>query len=412
MRKLLFILVIVMAIGGVLGLLMRQDSGYVLIAYNGVTIETSVWVLVAALIVALFVLSWVKRILFIILRPSNSLSRITDNLASKRATKNTIRGMLELVGGNWRKAEKLLTNSANNVAYPLINYIGAAYAANEQDEHERSKALLRTAHKSSPEAEFAIGFAQSQIQMRQGHYEGALASLIRLQKLKPKHRQILKMLVAVYTKLKDWDALLELTPTLKKEGIFDNDNMLELEKNAFLALLNKITFRNKLGESNKELVTDLEKLWNKLDTLSQDDHMRQLYAQTLISFKDEEKAESFIRNSLNKKWSNDLIYEYGNLRELAAKKLLANCENWLKKEASSANLLLVCGRLSQSLRLWGKAKDYYEQAFSLDSQNEALAELSRLLKAMGDTKASQDIVMVSLNQASNRLKTLPLPQEH
>lgn len=412
MRKLLFVLVIVMAIGGVLGLLMRQDSGYVLIAYNGVTLETSLWVLAAALIVTLFVLSWIKRILFIILRPSNSLSRITDNLASKRATKNTIRGMLELVGGNWRKAEKLLTNSANNVAYPLINYIGAAYAANEQDEHDRSKALLRSAHQSTPEAEFAIGFAQSQIQMRQGQYEGALASLLSLQKLKPKHRQILKMLVAVYTKLNDWDALFKLTPTLKKEGIFDNDNMLEIEKNAFLALLNKINFRNKLGEVNKDLVTDLETLWNKLDTLSQDDHMRQLYAQTLINFKDEEKAEAFIRHSLNKKWSDVLIYEYGNLRNLDAKKLLAHCEDWLKKEPASANLLLVCGRFSQSLRLWGKAKDYYEHAFTLDSQSEALAELSRLLKAMGDTKASQDIIMVSLNQASSKLKSLPLPQDH
>lgn len=409
MRKLLFLLVIMMAVGGVLGLLMRQDSGYVLIAYNGTTIETSLWVLVAAIIVALFVLGWVKKILFIALRPSSSLSKITDNFAHKRASKNTIRGMLELVGGNWRKAEKLLTNSAENVSYPLINYIGAAYAASEQEEHERSKALLRTAHQSTPEAEFAIGFAQSQIQIRQKHYEGALASLLRLQKLKPKHRQILKMLVAVYTKLKDWDALLSLTPTLKKEGIFDEENMLEIERNAFLALLEKIKFRNKLGESNKALVSDVESLWNKLDSLSQDDYMRKLYAQTLITFKDEEKAESFIRHSLNKVWSDELIYEYGNLRELNGNKLLANCENWLKKEPRSANLYLVCGRLSQSLRLWGKAKDYYENAFNLDSHNEAMAELSRLLKAMGDTKASQDIVMVSMNQASERLKPLPLP---
>lgn len=409
MRKLLFLLVIMMAVGGVLGLLMRQDSGYVLIAYNGTTIETSLWVLVAAIIVALFVLGWVKKILFIALRPSSSLSKITDNFAHKRASKNTIRGMLELVGGNWRKAEKLLTNSAENVSYPLINYIGAAYAASEQEEHERSKALLRIAHQSTPEAEFAIGFAQSQIQIRQKHYEGALASLLRLQKLKPKHRQILKMLVAVYTKLKDWDALLNLTPTLKKEGIFDEENMLEIERNAFLALLEKIKFRNKLGESNKALVSDVESLWNKLDSLSQDDYMRKLYAQTLITFKDEEKAESFIRHSLNKVWSDQLIYEYGNLRELNGNKLLANCENWLKKEPRSANLYLVCGRLSQSLRLWGKAKDYYENAFNLDSHNEAMAELSRLLKAMGDTKASQDIVMVSMNQASERLKPLPLP---
>tara|TARA_R110001606_G_scaffold134367_2_gene270773 strand:- start:10138 stop:11367 length:1230 start_codon:yes stop_codon:yes gene_type:complete len=409
MRKLLFLLVIMMAVGGILGLLMRQDSGYVLVAYNGVTVETSLWVLVVAMVIALFVLSWIKRILFIALRPSNSLAKVTGNLAQKRASRNTIRGMLELVGGNWNKAEKLLTNSAEKVPYPLINYIGAAYAASEQDEHERSKALLRSAHKSTPEAEFAIGFAQSQIQIKQEHYEGALASLLRLQKLKPKHKQVLKMLVTVYKQLKDWDALLTLTPILKKDGIFDDDNMLELERNAFLALLDKIKFRNKLGQNKKELVAEVENLWNKLDTLSQDDRMRQLYAHTLIHFGDDAKAESFIRNSLNNRWSEELVYEYGNIKQDNPKKLLTHCENWLKKEPASANLYLVCGRLSQSMMLWGKARDYYEQALSLDTQNEALAELSRLLKAMGDTKASQELMMINLSNASNQLKPLPLP---
>jgi len=412
MRKLLFLLVIMMAAGGVLGLLMRQDSGYVLIAFNGVTIETSLWVLLAAMIVTLFVMSWVKRILFITLRPSNSIAKVTGNLAQKRASRNTIRGLLELVGGNWHRAEKLLTNSADRVPYPLINYIGAAYAASEQEEHERSKSLLRSAHKSTPEAEFAIGFAQSQLQIKQEHYEGALASLLRLHKLQPKHRQVVKMLVSVYTKLKDWDALLALTPTLKKDGIFDEDNMLELERNAFLALLDKIKFRNKLGQNSKELVAEVESLWNKLDTLSQDDRMRQLYAQTLIHFGDDTKAEHFIRQSLNQKWSEKLVYEYANIQQGNVKKRLTNCEGWLKKEPASANLYLVAGRLSQTMMLWGKAKDYYEQALSLDGQSEALAELSRLLDALGDSKASQNLMMINLNQASNQLKPLPLPSHH
>jgi len=409
MRKLLFLLVIMMAVGGVLGLLMREDSGYVLIAYRGVTIETSLWVLVATMVITLFVMSWVKRILFITLRPSSSLAKITGNLAQKRASRNTIRGMLELVGGNWNKAEKLLTNSAEKVPYPLINYISAAYAASEQDEHERSQSLLRSAHKSTPQAEFAIGFAQSQIQMKQGHYESALASLLRLQKLKPKHKQILKMLVTVYTKLKDWDALLTLTPILKKDGIFDGDNMLDLERNAFLALLDKIKFRNKLGQNSKELATEVENLWSKLDTLAQDDRMRQLYAQTLITFGDGTKAEHFIRDSLNQTWSEDLIYEYSNVKQDNTKKLLSNCENWLKREPASANLYLVCGRLSQSMMLWGKARDYYEQALALDANSEALPELSRLLRAIGDTKSSQELIMINLNHASNKLKPLPLP---
>jgi HemY protein len=409
MRKFFLIIVLFLILGGVMGLLMRQDSGYVLIAFAGVTLETSVWVFSAFIIVLLFVLSWVKRILFAALRPGSSLAKLTGGISQKRASRNTIRGMLELVGGNWNKAEKLLTKSADQVPYPLINYIGAAYAATEQDEHERSKAHLRTAHNSTPEADFAISFAQSQIQMRQKHYESALATLLRLHKIKPKHRQVLKMLVQAYTHLKDWDAILVLTPKLKKEGILDTANMLELEKKAFLALLDNMNFRSKMGHKNDELVKEMESLWSKLNELDKDENMRTLFARSLIRFGDEQKAEQFIRNSLNKDWSETLIIEYGHITDINSKKALTTAEAWLKREPNSPNLLLVCGRLSQQQKLWGKAKDYYQSAIDLDPDSEALAELGRLLNALGDSQHSQELMQISLLNSSKRLKTLPLP---
>ena len=139
MRRLFLIIVCVLVAGGTLGLLMNQDTGYVLLSYGNITLETSIWVFSCFILVLLFVLSWVKRILFASLRPGSSLAKLTGNLHQKRASRNTIKGLLELVGGNWAKAEKLLTKSANNVSYPLINHIAAAYAASEQDAHERSK---------------------------------------------------------------------------------------------------------------------------------------------------------------------------------------------------------------------------------------------------------------------------------
>ncbi|ADZ92178.1 heme biosynthesis HemY N-terminal domain-containing protein [Marinomonas mediterranea] len=413
MRKFIAAIALMLVFGGLLGLLMKQDSGYVLIAFKGVTIETSLWVMVAAMIVTLIILNSLKSVLFTLIRPSSSFNKVTAKLVQKRASKNTIRGMLELVGGNWKRAEKLLTTSAEKVPYPLINYIGAAYAASEQDDHTRSKELLRIAHKSAPEAEFAIGFAQSQIQVKQGHYESALATLLRLNKLKPKHRQILKMLVTVYTQLKDWDALLALKPTLTKNGIFDETNMLELERNAFLALLERITFQTKIGKDKASLVKELEAVWQKLDSLEKDNEIRLLYASSLIQFGDDKRAESYIRQSLNKEWSDDLAKLYGTLGSGVevknAKKALSQAESWLKKEIGSANLYLTCGRLSQQLKLWGKAKDYYQSALALDSDSEALPELARLLKAMGDEPASQSLLLSQIKAPDDTLKSLPLP---
>lgn len=409
MRKLLFSLVIVLLVGGAVGLAMKQDSGYVLIAFQGVTIEMSLWVTIAIIILAYLMISALFKLIWVLLHPNSSLSKLTGNLPQKRALKGTIRGMLELAGGNWSKAEKLLTASAEKVTYPLLNYIGAAYAASEQDEHERSKELLRQAHKTSPEAEFAISFVQSQLQLKQGHYEGALATLKRLHKMKPKHRQTLKMLVTVYTKLKDWDALQELTPVLKKQGIYDDSNLLELEKNAFLALLEKLRFRQKIGQDTAGLETGLNGIWKKIDTLDKDDELLVHYASALIDFGNEEKAESFIRHSLNDQWSDALIAVYGTLVDVSMKKALSNVETWIRRQPDSAPLYLTAGRICQRQKLWGKARDYYEKALQLDANSDAINELSKLLQAMGDIDVAQDLIIKRITHNSQHTDNLPLP---
>lgn len=410
MRKTLLAVIIVLFVGGLIGLIMKQDPGYVMISFQGLTIEMSVWILLIIIGLGYLCTALIFKVVWVSLHPNSSLSRLTGGLSQKRALKSTIKGMLELAGGNWRKAEKLLTQSADKVTYPLLNFIGAAYAASEQEEHERSKELLRKAHQTAPEAEFAIGFVQSQLQMKQGHYEGALASLKRLHSMKPKHRQTLKMLVSVYTKLKDWEALQELTPALKKHGIYNDNNLLELERNAFLALLEKLKFRHKTGQNPEQLVHDLQNIWKKLDILAKDESMQTLYACTLIEFGNESEAENFIRYSLNDTWSDELAGVYGQLTKVSLQAALKNVETWIRRHTESAPLYLSAGRICQRLQLWGKARDYYSKALRYDSTSESLVELTRLLEAMGDTDLAQELIVKRIRHDSQTMAALPLPK--
>jgi len=167
--------------------------------------------------------------------------------------------------------------------------------------------------------------------------------------------------------------------------------------------------RSKLGHSSAELIREMESLWHQLSELDKDENMRVLYARSLIRFENNKKAEEFIRHSLNHEWSETLIFEYGHLDNINAKNALQTAETWLKKYAQSTNLLLVCGRLSQQQKLWGKSKEYYQSAIDLDPSSEALGELGRLLNALGDTEHSQQLMLTSLNHSSKNLKALPLP---
>lgn len=412
MRRLLLIIVATLVCGGIIGLLMHQEIGYVLISYGSITIESSIWVFAVFMVIALFVLSWCKKFLVTALRPGSIVTKFTGSLTSKRASKNTINGLFELMGGNWNKAEKLLTSSASHVSYAAINYIGAAYAASEQGAYERSKNLLRSAHQTSPGSDFVISFAQSQIQLKQHHFETALATLLRLHKIQPKHRQVLKLLVHAYSKLNDWEALIALTPALKKEGILDDANIFELEKNAFESLLNDNRFNKNMPDS--EAVKAIEGIWNKLSGISNDESMQIIYANALIRFNDEQKAETFIRKSLKQNWSNKLVKIYGSLSKINSLKALQQAENWLTERPTCPYLLLTCGRLSQQQKLWGKAKDYYQLSLSHNTGNnsvntEAVTELSRLLNAMGEQQASQALLLKALENKS--IVPLPLPQQ-
>lgn len=169
---------------------------------------------------------------------------------------------------------------------------------------------------------------------------------------------------------------------------------------------------NKFKEGKKSTPADkikkIESIWQKLSGVSEDESMRVIYAKALIRFGDEAKAETFIRKSLNQKWSNALVAEYGHLTKVNTLKALQQAESWVDEKPGCAQLLLTCGRLSQQQKLWGKAKDYYQSSIDMLPSNEAIFELSLLLNAMGEKEASQALFIQSLSslEANNKL---PLP---
>ena len=61
MKRGLFILLIVIVVAGYLGTLIARDPGYVLVAYNGYSMQTSLWVLVGLFLgffLAAYLLVW------------------------------------------------------------------------------------------------------------------------------------------------------------------------------------------------------------------------------------------------------------------------------------------------------------------------------------------------------------------
>ena len=412
MIRLLLIILVALLIGTGLSLGLAYDLGYIRVSLGNYVVETNFWVglgLVVVLVIA-------SHLLFNALRRLRQGGTLMSGWVARshqrRARRRTTEGLLALAEGNWPRARKLLTRSAGKVETPLINYLAAAHAAFETDDHEGADELLRKAFESTPGSSMAVGLTQAQLQLAGNRLEQALATLLRLRKESPHHPFVLKLLKNTYVRLEDWGELAKLIPELRKRSVLTEAELADLERQAWHNLLENAAERCEKRQEDDPgtSLEPLTRVWDELPkTLRQDEQIIRDYALILAHLGDEAQAETLIRKILQNNWSDELANLYGRIagREPGEQLLLA--EQWLKDRPNNPELLLALGRLSLRNELWGKAREYFETSLKLRRSRETLAELSRLNAHMGHEDASLKLMMQGL-EADNGLPQLPMPK--
>ncbi len=410
MKLLLIVALILLLAGTVVGELVLKDPGYVLLSYQQTTIETSIWGLAMALIVAFVVIHLGIRFLQYLLGRRKKISDWNENRTRVRANRRTLRGLLSLSTGDWQKAQQLLTSAADKAETPLINYLAAARAAHEQGLPDAADRFLQQARKAMPKAEAAIGLTQAQIQLSRGQMEPCLATLKRLRGIAPRHTLVLKMLRDVYLQQQDWEALAGLIPYLKKHDVFGTQQLQELERQSYMGLMNKSLDKLPVETDDQSRIKTLNKTWKSLPReLSGDASLSASYAQLLTDNGAPEKAETFLRDTIKRSWDDTLVKRYGQISGNNPAKQLKIAESWLAEHPDNATLHLTLGRLSLLNSQWNKARDYFERSLSLEKSQETYGELARLLHHLDDSEGCQKLMEESFDSAAQSLPKLPLP---
>jgi HemY protein len=91
--------------------------------------------------------------------------------------------------------------------------------------------------------------------------------------------------------------------------------------------------------------------------------------------------------------------------------LLQVLEGWLAERPGNAAVLITAGRVALKARLWGKAQGFFEAAANSSQSATALAELSRLYQALGDSSKAQKAFERRLQQLEGQLPALPMPEK-
>ncbi len=376
MRLVLFILA-TLFVAMVLALAAMENPGYVLIARAPWSVEMPLTLFVPLLLVGFFVAYGAFYGVMRLTRIPRDVARWRARRQTRRARAALAQGFIKLAEGDFAAAESELLASLRHGDAPLLNYLAAAYCAQEQGSIEKRDEYLASAQRSAPQQALAVGMMQARLQQFANQNEQALATLTQLKQSEPRHRYLLKLLVQAFQELRDWTGIVELVPELRSQGALPHVEIDALELRAHKELL-QLTLPS--GSHNI-----LAQAWTAVPkALRQHPVLLAIYARQLIHQNEMREAESVLRAALDRAWDSELAALYGHVHSEHPSEQLAQAEAWLAAHADDAGLQLTCGRLALRANDPPKARDYFEKSIALNGPAEAYRELGGLLERLGE----------------------------
>jgi HemY protein len=246
-----------------------------------------------------------------------------------------------------------------------------------------------------------VGLTQAEVQLLQGQSEHALATLMHLRQVAPRHAYVLHLLKRVYERLGSWSELIELLPELRRARAVTPADADTLERRALGELLRRA--ENDLAQART--------VWNRVPKAQRQGTLLTAYATLLVRHGAGEEAEKVLRETLSQQCDPALVRLYGLTLGPDPQRQLAQVENWLRERERQPDLLLAAGRLAARCGLWGKARAYLEASLGVEPRAETYCALGHLLVRFEEAEGAHDCFRKGLELATGTACTddRPLP---
>ena len=222
---LVLIAILLALLAAALAPVFKTDPGMVQIHFLGWTLETSVLVLVLAVLLV-WILVWA------IIRLWKMPTEAARKMREQRALGQLEKGLLAFTEGDWQTAERALQKSASSHGRTTARYLAAAQAADGQDAGDRAEYYLEQADTRNRKQKFLVELTRARILMANEQFEEARPILEDLQNQRRKHPQVLEMLSSCYTELGEWEPLVKLLPVMLKANMLDTQKAAALKQQA------------------------------------------------------------------------------------------------------------------------------------------------------------------------------------
>ena len=391
MRIGLLLLVTTAVLGGLVGTLMMRDPGYVLVTYAGRALETSLWFALVLLVIAYFALRVSAFVAARLLRGGSLLDAWRAERGQRSADRQTVRGLLLQAEGQWVESRQVLAEAGEGATTPLINYLQAAQAAHDSGDANGRDELLDRADATTPGARIAVLLTRARLLFGDERWRDCRTTLLEVRHMTPRHPFMLDLLRQCHERLRDWEALTELLPDLRRSRALDGETLQAVELRAW---------------SHRLEGADFVEVWQNLPKeLRRDPELIVARARRLADTGETAAAERAVRKALERNWHSGLVECYGRIPSPDLSRQMAAAEAWLPDHPNDAALLLALGRIAMMAGTWSKAREYLEASLRLESSDVVYGELGRLLSHLGEFIRGNEY----LTKACVHLPALPLP---
>ena len=314
--------------------------------------------------VLFYFLIWLFRIIF---RIPNSISQWSGERNSNQAHEQLGAGYLSLIKGEWNRAIKQLTAKPEHSKLPFINYLAAAQANQHLGKIEHRDNCLKQALDNAPEERLAVGLIKSKLQLEADQYELALSTLSDIEDIGSKNSRYIELLLQAYIEIKDWQKVIALLPTAKKYQAVPDDQLFEIESNAYF---------------NEFCITGNKKeLWNNLPKAQKQQlPMIIAYCKSQIETGNSVETIKLIQSTIKSTWSDELICLYGSIKTDKPEKALKYTQKLMANKNKNAVLNLVAGKFAVQAKKLNLAKQYLQSAIHNGDLPEAYARLGEIFE--------------------------------
>jgi HemY protein len=379
----LILLFLLLGLGLYAGTQFSGQQGYVLISIADKTLEMSVTTLVifvAAFFAAFFLIEIIVKKIFS--ATSDTWNWFTVRKL-KRSRRFTNEGIIKLLEGDWKLAEKKVTRWANHHDMPLLCYLIASEAAEEMGDREKRDHYLSLAAQQE-NSMLAVELTKAKQQINEHQHASAVETLNKLSDAYPNNPRLLHMLKQSYLQLELWPQLIELLPRLKRNKHLSLSQFEQLMEKAQIGFI-----RQAAETKERDVILDR---WSQLPKIAKNNvHIMVVFIQALIDAKADNDAFTFLKEQIKKNPSPELYRLLTVLDLPDMHPAMVLLETILNKDDGNAEAHSALAKLYMMQEKLPDAQKHFEAALALRSNVSDFGYLAEVLEKQDMAQAANDI---------------------